>query len=183
MHALRLAVEGGHSIGRSNVSTSLRRRRKIINVNVQIIKNTQLRCSISSVPQVLTSAFFKIWQAVLVRVHHRILLAAVFSKVLWSDDTVLEVKINKSKGHTRELKVLLMMTSMVICFLLCWLPYGIVALMATFGRPGLVTPTASIIPSVLAKSNTVYNPIIYVFLNEQDQEVQTLRGTSLYIPG
>lgn len=56
---------------------------------------------------------------------------------------------------------------MVVCYLLCWLPYGIMALLATFGPPGLVTPEASIIPSVLAKTSTVINPVIYVFMNKQ----------------
>lgn len=60
-----------------------------------------------------------------------------------------------------------MVVIMVICYLLCWLPYGVVALMATFGPPHLVTPEASIIPSILAKSSTVINPVIYVFMNKQ----------------
>lgn len=60
-----------------------------------------------------------------------------------------------------------MVVVMVICYLLCWLPYGIMALLATFGPPGLVTPEASIIPSVLAKTSTVINPVIYVFMNKQ----------------
>ncbi|XP_078419759.1 pinopsin-like isoform X1 [Cetorhinus maximus] len=80
---------------------------------------------------------------------------------------IVKVRISNSTGRAKEHKVLLMVALMVICFLLCWLPYGIVALVATFGRPGLVSPTASIIPSILAKSSTVYNPIIYVFLNKQ----------------
>ncbi|XP_069473921.1 vertebrate ancient opsin-like isoform X2 [Ambystoma mexicanum] len=78
-------------------------------------------------------------------------------------------KINKGVSRTREQRVLVMVIVMVVCFLLCWLPYGIVALMATFGKPGLITPSASIIPSVLAKSSTVYNPIIYIFLNKKVQ--------------
>ncbi|XP_078065178.1 pinopsin-like [Mustelus asterias] len=81
--------------------------------------------------------------------------------------TVKKVTARHSIGHAKERKVLLMVTLMVICFLLCWLPYGTVALVATFGHPGLVSPIASIVPSVLAKSSTVYNPIIYVFLNKQ----------------
>lgn len=56
---------------------------------------------------------------------------------------------------------------MVSCYMLCWMPYGITALMATFGRSGLVTPTASVVPSVLAKFSTVVNPVIYVFFNNQ----------------
>ncbi|XP_068135315.1 vertebrate ancient opsin-like [Hyperolius riggenbachi] len=75
--------------------------------------------------------------------------------------------VTKVTARTREQKVLFMVIVMVICFLLCWLPYGIMALIATFGKPGIITPSASIIPSILAKSSTVYNPIIYIFLNKQ----------------
>ncbi|XP_020795213.1 vertebrate ancient opsin-like [Boleophthalmus pectinirostris] len=75
--------------------------------------------------------------------------------------------INASMSRKREQRVLFMVVVMVICYLLCWLPYGIMALLATFGPPGLVTPEASIIPSILAKTSTVINPIIYVFMNKQ----------------
>lgn len=75
--------------------------------------------------------------------------------------------INTSMSRKREQHVLFMVVIMVICYLLCWLPYGIMALLATFGPPGLVTPEASIIPSVLAKMSTVINPVIYVFMNKQ----------------
>lgn len=75
--------------------------------------------------------------------------------------------INISMSRRREQRVLFMVVIMVTCYLLCWLPYGIMALLAAFGPPGLVTPEASIIPSVLAKTSTVINPIIYVFMNKQ----------------
>ncbi|XP_047444467.1 vertebrate ancient opsin-like [Mugil cephalus] len=75
--------------------------------------------------------------------------------------------INASMSRRREQRVLFMVVVMVICYLLCWLPYGIMALLATFGPPGLVSPEASIIPSVLAKTSTVVNPVIYVFMNKQ----------------
>ncbi|XP_014824180.1 PREDICTED: pineal opsin-like, partial [Poecilia mexicana] len=75
--------------------------------------------------------------------------------------------INASLSRKREQRVLFMVVIMVICYLLCWMPYGIMALLATFGPPGLVTPEASIIPSVLAKTSTVINPVIYVFMNKQ----------------
>ncbi|XP_037643425.1 vertebrate ancient opsin-like [Sebastes umbrosus] len=75
--------------------------------------------------------------------------------------------INISTSRKREQRVLFMVVIMVICYLLCWLPYGIMALLATFGPPGLVTPVVSIVPSVLAKTSTVINPVIYVFMNKQ----------------
>lgn len=76
-------------------------------------------------------------------------------------------KINLLAAQRREQHILLMVLSMVSCFLLCWMPYGITALMATFGRSGLVTPMASVVPSILAKFSTVVNPVIYIFLNNQ----------------
>ncbi|OWK57611.1 Pinopsin [Lonchura striata] len=79
--------------------------------------------------------------------------------------------VPRGPGWGREQHILLMVLVMVLCFLLCWLPYAAVALLATFGQPGLITPAASIIPANLAKSSTVYNPIIYVFLNKQVSEM------------
>ncbi|XP_023122647.1 teleost multiple tissue opsin 3a [Amphiprion ocellaris] len=76
-------------------------------------------------------------------------------------------KINLLAAQRREHHILAMVLSMVSCYVLCWMPYGIMALMATFGRSGLVTPMASVVPSILAKFSTVVNPVIYVFFNNQ----------------
>ncbi|KAM6414178.1 LOW QUALITY PROTEIN: pinopsin-like [Rhynochetos jubatus] len=74
---------------------------------------------------------------------------------------------NRGMGRTQEQRILIMVVVMVICFLLCWLPYATVTLIATFGKPGLITPAASVIPSILAKSSTVYNPITCIFLKKK----------------
>lgn len=76
-------------------------------------------------------------------------------------------KINLLAAQRREQHILTMVLSMVSCYMLCWMPYGIMALMATFGKSGLVTPMASVVPSVLAKFSTVVNPVIYMFFNSQ----------------
>ncbi|XP_022604509.1 pinopsin-like [Seriola dumerili] len=67
----------------------------------------------------------------------------------------------------REQRVLVMVITMVVCYLVCWLPYGVAALLSTFGPPDLLTPEASITPSLLAKFSTVINPFIYIFMNKQ----------------
>nr|XP_020489322.1 pinopsin-like [Labrus bergylta] len=67
----------------------------------------------------------------------------------------------------REQRVLLMVVTMVACYLICWLPYGVAALLATFGPRDLLTPEATITPSLLAKFSTVINPFIYIFMNKQ----------------
>ncbi|KAI1885353.1 hypothetical protein AGOR_G00219260 [Albula goreensis] len=76
-------------------------------------------------------------------------------------------KIRKTAARRREYHILFMVITTVVCYLLCWMPYGVVALMATFGRPGIITPIASVVPSILAKSSTVINPIIYILMNKQ----------------
>ncbi|TRY71252.1 hypothetical protein DNTS_035740, partial [Danionella cerebrum] len=76
-------------------------------------------------------------------------------------------KIRKSAARKREYHVLFMVLTTVVCYLLCWMPYGVVAMMATFGRPGIISPVASVIPSLLAKSSTVINPLIYILMNKQ----------------
>ncbi|KAK2891190.1 hypothetical protein QQF64_007402 [Cirrhinus molitorella] len=76
-------------------------------------------------------------------------------------------KINLLSAQRRENHILLMVVTMVSCYLLCWMPYGVVALLATFGRRGLITPITSVVPSILAKSSTVVNPVIYVLFNNQ----------------
>lgn len=80
-------------------------------------------------------------------------------------------KINLLAAQRREQHILVMVLSMVSCYMLCWMPYGIMALMATFGRLGMVTPMASVVPSILAKFSTVVNPVIYVFFNNQVRAV------------
>ncbi|XP_053352184.1 teleost multiple tissue opsin 2b [Clarias gariepinus] len=70
-------------------------------------------------------------------------------------------------ARKRDYHLLIMVITNVVCYLLCWTPYSVVAIMATFGQPGIITPVASIVPSLLAKSSTVINPIIYIFMNKQ----------------
>lgn len=76
-------------------------------------------------------------------------------------------RIKQSSAEQREGRILLMVVSMVTGYLLCWMPYGVVAMLSSFGRPGAVPPAASLIPSLLAKTSTVLNPVIYLLLNKQ----------------
>ncbi|XP_046886555.1 teleost multiple tissue opsin 2a [Hypomesus transpacificus] len=76
-------------------------------------------------------------------------------------------RFRKSAARRREYHILVMVITTVVFYLLCWMPYGVVAMMATFGRPGIITPVASVVPSILAKSSTVINPLIYILMNKQ----------------
>ncbi|XP_072287140.1 pinopsin-like [Pyxicephalus adspersus] len=76
-------------------------------------------------------------------------------------------RINLSTAQKREHHLLFMVLCMITCYLFCWMPYGLVSLITTFGKPGIISPTVGIVPSILAKSSTCVNPLIYIFMNKQ----------------
>lgn len=53
--------------------------------------------------------------------------------------------------------------AMLICagFLIAWIPYAVVSVISAFGEPDSVPISVSVVPTLLAKSSAVYNPIIY----------------------
>lgn len=53
--------------------------------------------------------------------------------------------------------------AMLICagFLIAWIPYAVVSVWSAFGRPNSVPIKVSVIPTLLAKSAAMYNPVIY----------------------
>lgn len=81
-------------------------------------------------------------------------------------------KIRKTAARRREYHILFMVLTTAACYMLCWMPYGIVAMMATFGPPNIISPVASVVPSLLAKSSTVINPLIYILMNKQVSQQQ-----------
>ncbi|KAM9804447.1 teleost multiple tissue opsin 2b [Neosynchiropus ocellatus] len=88
-----------------------------------------------------------------------------YSRLLWAVKQV--GKIRKTAARRREYHILFMVLTTAACYLICWMPYGVVAMMATFGPPNIISPVASVIPSLLAKSSTVINPLIYILMNKQ----------------
>lgn len=60
-----------------------------------------------------------------------------------------------------------MVVVMVLAFLLTWLPYAAMALSIMVDSNLHIHPMVATVPVVLAKSSTVYNPIIYIFMNRQ----------------
>ncbi|CAB1341039.1 unnamed protein product [Coregonus sp. 'balchen'] len=68
-----------------------------------------------------------------------------FSVILYSYSKLLSAikqvsSVSSVVTRHREQRVLVMVVTMVACYLLCWLPYGVAALLATFGPRNLLTP-------------------------------------------
>lgn len=78
------------------------------------------------------------------------------------------LQVSQARSTYRmEVHVARMVVVMVLAFLLTWLPYAAVALSAVVDSSLHIHPLVATVPVVLAKSSTVYNPIIYIFMNRQ----------------
>lgn len=64
----------------------------------------------------------------------------------------------RTKSETRTA---LIVFGLVILFCVAWTPYVIVAMIGQFGNREMINPYATIIPSLIAKTSTVSNPIVY----------------------
>ncbi|XP_062857301.1 opsin-5 [Trichomycterus rosablanca] len=69
--------------------------------------------------------------------------------------------------NSRSLELKLTKVAMLICagFLIAWIPYAVVSVMSAFGKPDSVPISVSVIPTLLAKSSAMYNPLIYQVIN------------------
>lgn len=63
-----------------------------------------------------------------------------------------------------EKKMAKMCFLMIFTFLISWMPYIVICFLVVNGSGHLVTPTVSIVSYLFAKSSTVYNPVIYIFM-------------------
>ncbi|CAM5173940.1 unnamed protein product [Eretmochelys imbricata] len=66
-----------------------------------------------------------------------------------------------------EKEVSRMVVVMIIAYIFCWGPYTFFACFAAANPGYAFHPLAAALPAYFAKSATIYNPIIYVFMNRQ----------------
>lgn len=60
-----------------------------------------------------------------------------------------------------------MVVFMLIAFVVCWGPYATFVSFAAANPGYAFHPLAAALPAYFAKSATIYNPVIYVFMNRQ----------------
>lgn len=63
--------------------------------------------------------------------------------------------------RNNEIKLAKIAFCLITLWVLSWSPYAIVALMGIFYDQSLITPTASMIPGLFAKSSSIANPFVY----------------------
>ncbi|XP_059189529.1 parapinopsin a [Centropristis striata] len=91
-----------------------------------------------------------------------------YSQLLWTLCQVTKLQVTEARCTNRvEMQVARMIVVMVLAFLVTWLPYAAMALAVIIDSSLYIDPLIATIPVYLAKSSTVYNPIIYIFMNRQ----------------
>lgn len=76
-----------------------------------------------------------------------------------------------------EREVSRMVVVMIFAYCFCWGPYTFFACYAAANPGYAFHPLAASMPAYFAKSATIYNPIIYVFMNRQVGTAVTLLFT------
>ncbi|NXC14298.1 OPN5 protein, partial [Corythaeola cristata] len=85
----------------------------------------------------------------------------IILKVKSSTKEVAHYDTRIQNSHILEMK--LTKVAMLICagFLTAWIPYAVVSVWSAFGQPDSIPIQFSVVPTLLAKSAAMYNPIIY----------------------
>ncbi|KAK7119162.1 hypothetical protein R3I94_021119 [Phoxinus phoxinus] len=78
-------------------------------------------------------------------------------------------KVGGGAAARAEATVARMVVMMVLAFLVSWLPYATLALMVIFNPDVQLPVLVKVVPIYMAKSSTVYNPMIYIYMNKQFQ--------------
>nr|QKY89064.1 Rhabdomeric opsin [Chiton tuberculatus] len=79
--------------------------------------------------------------------------------------------IRQGQDQKTEIKTAKIAFYTITLFLLSWTPYAVVALIGEFGPAEYVTPYASEIPVMFAKTSAMYNPIVYALSHPKFREV------------
>nr|AAR14681.1 blue-sensitive retinal pigment [Geotria australis] len=90
-----------------------------------------------------------------------------YSKLILTLRAAAAQQQESASTQKAEKEVSRMVVIMVGGFLVCWLPYASLALWIVFNRGSPFDLRLATIPSVFSKASTVYNPVIYIFLNKQ----------------
>ncbi|KAG9353518.1 hypothetical protein JZ751_018188 [Albula glossodonta] len=90
-----------------------------------------------------------------------------YSQLLFTLKSAARAQEQSASTQKAEREVTKMVVVMVLGFLVCWMPYASFAVWMVSNRGEQFDLRLATVPSCLSKASTVYNPIIYVFLNKQ----------------
>ncbi|XP_072173777.1 pinopsin-like [Diadema setosum] len=95
------------------------------------------------------------------------IIIASYSLLIFAVKKIASSQAAQSTDTKADRKVTKMVVLMVGFFMVNWSPYAIFSLYVSFGENPQFGPVAATLPSFFAKLCTVYNPIIYFYMNKQ----------------
>ncbi|NXT68441.1 OPSO protein, partial [Chaetops frenatus] len=90
-----------------------------------------------------------------------------YGKLVWKLKKVSDAQSRLGTTRRPERQVTRMVVIMIVAFLICWMPYATFSILVTAYPSTELDPCLTAIPAFFSKTATVYNPIIYVFMNKQ----------------
>ncbi|XP_028853643.1 opsin-1, short-wave-sensitive 2 [Denticeps clupeoides] len=90
-----------------------------------------------------------------------------YGQLLFTMKAAAKAQADSASTQKAEREVTKMVIVMVLGFMVCWFPYAGFALWIISNRGQAFDLRLATIPSVLSKSSTVYNPVIYILMNKQ----------------
>jgi hypothetical protein len=102
---------------------------------------------------------------------HKMLLSFSKSETNIQNELQNEVYLRRNLNTlmNSESKLLKMIMLNVTCFVIAWLPYTIIVLIAQFASntEKYVTPYSTTLPAVFSKMSSIYNPLLYTLTNRE----------------
>ncbi|XP_052717103.1 opsin-5-like [Crassostrea angulata] len=83
-------------------------------------------------------------------------------KAFRTDRSKMGINVRKREGY------LIKMAFMMCCaFMLTWTPYAVVSFWAAYGDPNSIPVRLTLVSVLIAKTSTIWNPLIYFVLNKK----------------
>ena len=82
-------------------------------------------------------------------------------------------------NRRQEMKITKVLASCIVSFCICWVPYALVTQLAINGLQDYVTPHVAELPVMLAKSSSIWNPIIYSL--NHPRYIQALKSKGVFV--
>ncbi|KAM3912882.1 vertebrate ancient opsin-like [Leptodactylus fuscus] len=95
------------------------------------------------------------------------LIFVSYGKLMRKLRKVSDTQNRLGSSRKPEKEVTRMVVIMILAFLICWTPYAAFSILVTAHPTIELDPRLSAIPAFFAKTASMYNPIIYVFMNKQ----------------
>ncbi|XP_069609931.1 opsin-VA-like [Ranitomeya imitator] len=96
-----------------------------------------------------------------------ILIFVSYGKLMRKLRKVSDTQSRLGSSRKPEKEVTRMVIIMILAFLICWSPYAAFSILVTAHPTIELDPRLSAIPAFFAKTASMYNPVIYVFMNKQ----------------